>query len=570
MPVQWVGEWVRWWSGMHGRGATRARLGFWVVGVLLGGMTTVLGSATPGTSVAEPVTRAETCTISGTPRADQLVGTSGRDVVCGRGGDDVIRSAGGNDLLRGGDGSDRLLGGSGADVLGGGSGPDDLVSGDGADQLLGGGGADTLRSAAGRDVLAGGLGDDDLDGGPGSDDIDGGPGTNWCILDAQDTAVRCVYDEAAPSIQSVEVSGDSVDVTNGPQFVPVRVHLTDDTGIESAGVGAKYFGQTTEPPHCSLDLVEGNRRDGWWECAIAFSRWEVPGTYTVSVGAHDRIGRSQGATTAYEIEVQNAAPDLEPPMVTLLAPGSDEVIDVRSEDSEVVVEARITDDLSGVGERYLLLWEPRGGSDMASYGFPFRRVSGDAHDGIYRATGWIAKGAVAGNWNVQIGVSDRAGLGAQWYGPDLYEIWGNEDTEHPFPDGMGRVPVLGEPRSDDRTPPRVTGASVSPTHIDTLPGPATVHLTVAASDEGTGIDSGVSAEFILDDPGEDLSVHGGVYDRTSGTRFDGVYENDITFPQGMPPGIYRLSIWASDAALNAGTTRFYDTTVTVIDSRPDP
>jgi hypothetical protein len=199
-----------------------------------------------------------------------------------------------------------------------------------------------------------------------------------------------------------------------------------------------------------------------------------------------------------------------------------------------------------------------------------RRVSGDAHDGIYRGIAWIDKAAVAGNWNLDIGVVDGAGQRAQWYGPDLYPIWGNEDTEHPFPDGMGRVPVLGEPRSDDRTAPTITSATVSPTHIDTLPGPATVHLTVAASDEGTGIDSGVSAEFILDDPEQDVSVDGGVYDRTSGTRFDGVYENDITFPQGMPPGIYRLSIWASDAALNSGTTQLYDTTVTVIDSRPGP
>jgi RTX calcium-binding nonapeptide repeat (4 copies) len=532
-------------------------------------MSTVVGSATPGTSVAESITRPERCTISGTPRADHLVGTARRDVVCGRGGDDVIRGAGGNDLLRAGDGRDRLLGGPGEDVLSGGSGPDELVSGDGADRLRGGGGADTLRSAAGRDLLAGGLGDDELDGGLGSDDIDGGPGTNWCILDAEDTAVRCVYDEEAPSVQSVEVSGASVDVTNGPQSVPVRVHLTDDTGIESAGVAAKAYGQKTDPPHCSLDLVEGDLRDGWWECAIAFSRWEAPGAYAVSVGAHDRLGRLAQLDSAYTIDVQNAAPDLEPPMVTLLAPGSDEVIDVRSEDSEVVVKARITDDLSGVGERNLLLWEPRGGSDMAAYGFPFRRVSGDAHDGIYRATGWIAKGAVAGNWNLQIGVSDRAGLRAQWYGPDLYEIWGNEDTEHPFPDGMGRIPVLGEPRSDDRTPPTITSATVSPTHIDTLPGPATVHLTVAASDEGTGIDYGVTGYLTLDDPAEDLSVEGGAF-RTSGTRFDGVYEDDLTFPQGMPPGIYRLSIWASDAALNDGTTDFYETTVTVIDSRPDP
>jgi hypothetical protein len=552
-----------------GGGVTRARLGLWAAVVLLGGSTAVLGPAPPGTSVADRVMRPERCTISGTPRADLFVGTARRDVICGRGGADVIKGAGGNDLLRGGDGGDRLVGGSGEDVLGGGSGPDEMVSGDGADRVLGGAGADTMRSAAGRDALAGGLGDDELDGGQGSDDIDGGPGTNWCIMDAEDTAVRCVYDEQPPEIESVEVSGDSVDVTNGPQSVPARVHLTDDTGIDSASIGAKAAGQQTLAPRCSLELVEGDRRDGWWECAIAFSRWEAPGTYAVSVGAHDRIGRSTSATTAYTIDVQNAAPDLEPPTVTLLAPASDEVIDVRRQGAEFVIEARITDDLSGVSEPHVVLWEPRGGSDMAGHGFNFRRVSGGARDGIYRGTAWIAKGAVAGNWNLEIGVRDRAGQRAQWYGPDLYEIWGDRDNEHPFPDGMGRVPVLGEPRSDDRTPPTITSATVSPTQIDTLAGPATVHLTVTARDEGSGIEYGVNATFIPDDPQEELRVEGGAF-RTSGTMFDGVYEDDLVFRQGMPPGTYRLSVWARDRALNAGATWFYDTAVTVVDSRATP
>jgi RTX calcium-binding nonapeptide repeat (4 copies) len=552
---------------MNGRGVKPARLAFWAVGVLLGGMTTVLGSATPSTSVAERVTGSGTCTISGTPRADHLVGTARRDVICGRGGDDVIRAAGGDDLLRGGDGRDRLVGGTGDDALGGGDGQDEVVSGDGADQLHGGGGADTLTSAAGRDVLAGGPGDDDLDGGQGSDDIDGGPGTNWCTLDADDTAFRCVYDEEPPWVESFSVSATSIDVTDGPQVVVARLHLTDDTGIGGAAIGPS---DTTQSffPRCSAALVEGDRRDGWWECALTFSRWMEPGHYPVRVSLQDRIGRTNGLNSPLAIDVQNATPDLEPPAVTLLAPSPDEVLDVRQEGAEVVVEARITDDLSGVASRWGVLWDPPGGSDMSGWGINFRRISGDEHDGIYRGTAYIPPGSVSGNWTVEMGVTDRAGQRSHWDGPDLPLQHQNYYDAVPFPDGFGRVPVLGEPRSDDRTPPNVAGASVSPTHIDTLPGPATVHVTVSLTDEESGVDW-VNVYLINEEASGDLVVEG-YADLTSGTPFDGVYEGDLTFPQGMPPGVYRLSILASDVMQNRVGTDRYETTVTVIDSTPDP
>ena len=100
--------------------------------------------------------------ITGTARANRLIGTSGRDVIrCGGGndvviaggGDDYIDCGAGNDRVNGGAGDDEIRGGSGNDKLTGGAGDDDLNGGLGIDQLRGNGGRDRLNGAGGRDTL---------------------------------------------------------------------------------------------------------------------------------------------------------------------------------------------------------------------------------------------------------------------------------------------------------------------------------------------------------------------------------------------------------------------------------
>ena len=98
-------------------------------------------------------TGARDCTISGTNRADVLVGTPGDDVICGGNGGDRISGLGGRDVLIGGNGADVLVGGSGADVLIGGNGKDSLDARDG------GIANDTLDGGHGRDRCESDLGD---------------------------------------------------------------------------------------------------------------------------------------------------------------------------------------------------------------------------------------------------------------------------------------------------------------------------------------------------------------------------------------------------------------------------
>jgi Ca2+-binding RTX toxin-like protein len=137
-------------------------------------------------------------TLTGTARADTIIGTEGDDVIVSLGGGDTINARGGNDLIcsgggsdtvSGGDGRDTIVTGSGRDTVNGGSGDDRITlgakddiadGGQGNDRIDGGGGSDRIRGSAGNDRLSGGGGSDTLVGGPGNDRMAGGNGTDTC------------------------------------------------------------------------------------------------------------------------------------------------------------------------------------------------------------------------------------------------------------------------------------------------------------------------------------------------------------------------------------------------------
>ncbi len=94
--------------------------------------------------------------ITGTDRADKLVGDSQNQTIRGKKGHDIIQGNAGNDKLFGNQGRDELLGGAGDDELYGGWHSDKLVGGDGDDHLQG---AWDSRPHE-KDVLTGGNGGD--------------------------------------------------------------------------------------------------------------------------------------------------------------------------------------------------------------------------------------------------------------------------------------------------------------------------------------------------------------------------------------------------------------------------
>ncbi len=534
-----------------------------------------------GLLAAPPAAAAETstgvrCTVVGTAGADLLVGTSGRDVICGRGGADVIRAKGGDDLVDAGTGSDvvtlgggddRVLAGPGGDEVAGGSGDDRIAGGDGADHLGGGGGEDTVGGGAGPDDLGGGGaqddldgngGDDTLEGGTGPDDLDGGVGDNLCIVDAADESVRCRYDEASPVLVQTVIEPGTVNVTAGPAPVTIRVHATDDTGVESVQVslvGADGSTGHVEVPE-GLQLESGTAKDGWWTTTFEVPRYTRPAHLRPEVYLRDRLDRSvwDDASSA-RLVVLDENPDTTPPHLELLAPLGSDPVDVRTAAADVTVSVRGTDDLSGVGRLDLCLSPPPSGSGLQIHGIcrdATPRTSGTARNGTWTTTLRVPKGSVSGVWNVTARVQDQAlsDEGTWWLGPEAYDVWVSRHAgagARPFPpDGAGSVTVIG---ADDRTAAWVETVTVTPTEVDTLPADATTHVAVRARDaEGEGVTE-VRAVLVSDSARADAPQFDLVdLVRTSGDLVDGLWEGDLLLPQGTPPGTYHVLVGIADIA----------------------
>ena len=511
------------------------------------------------------------CTITGTSGDDTLVGTPQRDVICGRGGDDTIRARGGNDLVDGGgggdlivagDGQDRVLAGAGADdvisgdgndVVLGGDGADEVAAGSGGDTVSGGGGGDTIDGGAGADELAGQTGNDDLTGGRGADDINGGAGTNWCTVGSQDVQTRCVYDREAPRPGPVELSRTVVDVTDSDQRVKVRIRLTDDTGVQDVHLGLDDNETGAIVNVGYADLVSGTVRDGWWEQEAVVRRWSLPGTFTVSAYGRDRVGRTFDRQYVDALVVRDSNPDRNLPRVTLLRPTTSAVYDVREASRRVVVEARITDDVSGVEPHVMVcLWRPAE-DHYTNLACPNAElVEGGLKNGVWRAGITIPQGATGGDWNVEVAATDRAHPHGhvRWMGPDVYRHWtdggANPDPSlAAFADGMGRFSVRG---SVDSTPARVASATIAPREVDTLAQGATVKVSVRATDAaGEGVMAVSAALGSGSADGEGPQWPPVDLERVSGTKVDGTWTGTFHLPQGTPPGTYYLSVAVEDA-----------------------
>ena len=108
--------------------------------------------------------------IRGGAGNDSITGSDRADRILGEDGDDTITAADGNDFADGGAGNDNLIGGNGFDTLRGGDGNDVLTGNAGADRMFGGIGNDTFRNnetdaeraaaPGARDLLDGGGGND--------------------------------------------------------------------------------------------------------------------------------------------------------------------------------------------------------------------------------------------------------------------------------------------------------------------------------------------------------------------------------------------------------------------------
>lgn len=167
--------------------------------------------------------------LTGSSKADTLLGDGANNVIDGGAGNDFINGFGGDDILLGGAGDDTLLGNAGKDELYGGAGNDTLLGMNDDDLLDGGDGNDVLDGGAGNDKLFGGAGNDVLSGGAGSDEMTGGAGNDIFHFDGV---------EGPDTIFDFGNGADKIRIVKAGFNIPASVSLG---GIGTDNFAAEYF-----------------------------------------------------------------------------------------------------------------------------------------------------------------------------------------------------------------------------------------------------------------------------------------------------------------------------------------
>ena len=165
-------------------------------------------------------------------------------------------------------------------------------------------------------------------------------------------------------------------------------------------------------------------------------------------------------------------------------------------------------------------------------------VSGTAHDGVWKCTATLPRGARAGTWAfAQINLVDQAHNQSIYTRAQLLAAG--------FPTTLTVVNTAPPP-----APPALTGLSFSPSPVNVGASDVPVEITFTATAE-----AGVREAYAFIGPTRGQAV--GVVDRScsattraGGTSTSGTWKCSITIPRHAPGGTWQVSTWVADSAGN--------------------
>ena len=511
--------------------------------------------------------------VNGDAGNDNLYGNDGTDAINGGDGNDGVSGGLGNDSVNGGLGDDTLSGNGGNDTIGGGDGNDSLTGGDGNDRLLGEAGNDTMKGEAGNDGLIGGAGTDTLAG------ANGAPAQNernLCERDVNDTVTYCGFDENAPYIVSADLEKTSVDSSVAAQTVVVTLHVTDELmGLEYVGCSVIFEGARSFTGYDRGVRISGDAIDGVYTCKVTLPYGASTGRWGVNFDTRDRAGNLGLANqfTGYKNhsnlpEIMAQSPEH---WITQTGPGDSESpritnpvmnasnVDTSASSQTVVVEARITDDFTGVKR---VQCAPRHGIAIdfnPGYGGAEATLkSGDSKDGIWTCSMKLPKGAGHGKWGVALFAWDGQGT---YYSveSDMSDAhkWNVDDTALSYQAQPvtfdNAVNYFTQTGAGDDTLPEMISVTLDKETINTSSSDQVVNATVTLAAEQYG-----KPRFITFDvfSPSTMAEHQAQCTLTT-TNQDGstVWNCRFTIGLGSPKGLHPMMIWLADDAGNRNEYR---------------
>src|ERR1035437_4925733 len=174
------------------------------------------------------------------------------------------------------------------------------------------------------------------------------------------------------------------------------------------------------------------------------------------------------ALFSVSVEPAVAAADTTPPQLTAFS-FTPSGVDVSATAQSVIVNATITDDLSGFYSGYVEFIGPNNQYVIGS----FSRTSGTALNGTYQATVTVPRFVAAGVWKASVQLQDSAGNLSRLSASNLVTLG--------FP-----TDLTVTDSSPDTLPPTLLSASFSPSSIDVSSSSVNVTVTLQISDNLSG------------------------------------------------------------------------------------
>ncbi|WP_375487882.1 beta strand repeat-containing protein [uncultured Jatrophihabitans sp.] len=343
-------------------------------------------------------------------------------------------------------------------------------------------------------------------------------------------------DTQAPTIASYRVLPTSVDDTAGDRTATVVVRIQDgaQAGATPSGFSngtVTLTSATSTNPGTTLDpvgftdsdRVSGTPYDGTYDIDVPVPQGTAAGAYTASLYLEDFAGANATVANATPLTVRRANDTAAPTLGQLTASAS--TVDVTAGDRRVTYTAQISDALSGATAARLTVTGPDSTDTL-----DLDRTSGTAQNGVWTGIERYSSYSTPGTYSITA--------------ITLTDAFGNTATTT----GLTGAPVTVK-AAVDTTKPKYTANSLTldRTNVDVSDGAKTVHVTIAATDDL----SGVAAAHVTFVGSDGYSQADADLTQTGGTVTNGVWSGDVSFDT---PATYTLSqLILTDAQYNTTT-----------------
>ncbi|HWD39619.1 MAG TPA: Ig-like domain repeat protein [Fimbriimonas sp.] len=362
-------------------------------------------------------------------------------------------------------------------------------------------------------------------------------------------------DTQPPEVLGFSIKPQEIDTTAGPQTATVTVHLADNlSGV--LGVGMEFISPSgSQSTGTGLSLTEGTTTNGIYTGTATFPQFSETGTWKVlSLIAYDKAGNvleleagglaERGLPDSVQVNSEQGEADADAPRIDELS-FEPAAVDTTSSGQTVIVNAHITDNLSGFYKGYVQFQSPSGKSQTSG---SFERISGDADSGTYRAKVPFEHFSEAGGWNATVVLVDSAFNESRLGFLELKEL----ELPHILQVESEASEEPEEEPQKDTQPPQLKKVSVEPTEVDTSAGKQTVFVNVLLADNESGFKSG---EIVFESPGHKQDIESTGFRLLSGSETEGIYRFEVPFPSDSEEGDWEiLKVRLRDHDGNEGIT----------------